>query len=167
MKFAVIGDSGTGERPQYQVAEQMAPVPRRFPIRSRDHAGRQHLRRSRRLGPRQEIRTAVQGTARRRRDVLCVARQSRQPKQPRISALPHGRSRATPRSRRRMSGSSRSTPTAGSRASRLARRRAQERETETVEDLLLPPSALFGRRHSRIGHQLARRARAPLCHATA
>jgi predicted MPP superfamily phosphohydrolase len=31
LKFAVIGDNGTGERPQFEVAEQMAAARRRFP----------------------------------------------------------------------------------------------------------------------------------------
>jgi hypothetical protein len=32
VKFAAIGDMGSGERPQYEVAEQMAAVHRRFPF---------------------------------------------------------------------------------------------------------------------------------------
>ena len=44
IKFLVIGDSGTGDRPQYEVAAKIAAALRAIPVRVRDHAGRQHVR---------------------------------------------------------------------------------------------------------------------------
>ena len=75
VKFAAIGDAGTGDPPQYDIAESDDAVPREVPVRPGHHARRQHLRRAGAIGPRQEVLAAVQSAARHRRQVLRLARQ--------------------------------------------------------------------------------------------
>ena len=67
VKFLVIGDTGTGDSSQYQVAPTDRRGAQALPVRVRDHARRQPLwqRGAERL--REQVREAVQAAARRRR----------------------------------------------------------------------------------------------------
>ena len=73
LKFAAIGDNGTGDRPQYEVAQQMTKVHATFPfdlvIMLGDNMyGGQTAGRFR-----QEVRAAVRAAARGRREIPGVA----------------------------------------------------------------------------------------------
>ncbi len=61
VKFAVIGDNGTGDRPEYEVGAQMARARASFAFDTVHHAGRQHVRQPGAGGLHQEVRAAVQG----------------------------------------------------------------------------------------------------------
>ncbi len=45
LKFAVIGDSGTGDSNQYKLAKVFTDIHQRFPYAVRADDGRQHVRR--------------------------------------------------------------------------------------------------------------------------
>ena len=116
VKFAVIGDSGTGEPAQYQLANQMARVHATFRVRPGPHARRQHLRRPGAAGPRQQVLEAVQGAARCGRQVLCVPGQPRQSRATVSTRCATWAASGTTPTRRRTSGSSRSTATSSIRS---------------------------------------------------
>ena len=111
VKFAVIGDNGTGEKEQYEVGAEMAKWQTALPVRLRDHARRQHVRQPEPPRLRQEVRGPVQGAARARRQVLRGARQPRQPGEPLLQAVEHERRALLHATRRTASASSCSTPT--------------------------------------------------------
>ena len=77
LKFGVMGDFGNGKREQYQLGEQMARVRAQFPFELMLTVGDNLYGGQRAERLRQEVRDALQGAARRRREVLRLARQPR------------------------------------------------------------------------------------------
>ena len=157
-KFAVLGDFGTGDRPQYQLGEQMADAAGQVPVRARDHGRRQHLRRRAAAGHEAEVRGPLQGPARRRRQVLCLARQSRRARAGPLRPLQHGRAnllhlqgaeggRQVLRPRDRLSDPG---------ADGVGREGDEERRRE-MEDSLLPSPALLVRQDPRLAPRAAPR----------
>ena len=91
VKFAVIGDTGTGSAPQFAVGRQMAdarvPFPFDFVIMLGDNMyGSQDSRAFRR-----EVRAPVRPAAAGRREVLRLARQPRQSDQSLLQIVQYGR----------------------------------------------------------------------------
>ena len=78
VKFAVIGDSGTGGSAQYRVAEQLDGVATQFPFEFVLMLGDNLYGGERPKRLREEVRGPVQAAARRGRQVLRLARQPRQ-----------------------------------------------------------------------------------------
>ena len=66
LKFAVIGDSGTGDSNQYRRGKGVHRPASAFSVRVRPDAGRQHVRRRERARFPAEVRDSVQAGARRR-----------------------------------------------------------------------------------------------------
>ena len=66
-------------------------VPRRVPLRFRDHDGRQHHRGRHACGHGEQVRDPLQAAPRRRSRVPCRPRQPRQPEPAFLRALQHGR----------------------------------------------------------------------------
>ena len=124
LRFAVIGDSGTGDRPQYQVGERLTESRSVVPVRVRAHARRQHLRQRAAAGLREEVRAPLQGAARPEDPVLRLARQPRRSEPALLQAVQHGRRSASTRSRRATSASSRWTATTWTRRSWSGSRRS-------------------------------------------
>ena len=79
VRFAVIGDMGTGEKPQYEVAEQMIAYRQKFPFEFVITLGDDLYRRERPERLRKQVRAALQAFARCGRKFLRGARQPRQP----------------------------------------------------------------------------------------
>ena len=91
LKFAAIGDNGTGDRPAVRGRAADGQLARDVSLRSRHHARRQHVRRPEAGRLRQEIRAAVRGAARGRREVPGLARQPRSAGAGLLQALQHER----------------------------------------------------------------------------
>ena len=89
-KFAVLGDFGTGSRQQFELGARDGESARALSLRDRHHRWRQHLRRRAPAGHVAEVRAAVQGAARRRREVLRLARQPRRPRAVQVRPVQHG-----------------------------------------------------------------------------
>ena len=90
VKFAAIGDAGTGDPPQYDIANQMTRFHAKFPfdrvimLGDNIYGGQ---------GPQdliQKIFAAVQGAARPGRQVLRHPRQPRRSRQPPVPPVEHG-----------------------------------------------------------------------------
>ena len=97
LKFGVMGDFGTGKREQYQLGEQMARVRAQFPFELMLTVGDNLYGGQRAEGLPQEVREALQGAARRRREVLRLARQPRLAPAELLRAVQHGRQAPTTR----------------------------------------------------------------------
>ena len=118
VKFAIIGDSGTGSSAQYKVAEQLIASRAKFPYEFVLMMGDNLYGGSGDEGLPEEVRGAVQAAARRRRQVLRVARQPRQPERTILQAVQHERRAVLHvQAESRASGSSRSTATTWTRRS--------------------------------------------------
>ena len=91
LKFGVLGDFGTGSREQYELGDADGQRARAFPVRARHHRRRQPVRGAAPAGFPEQVREAVQGAARRRREVLRVARQPRRAASSALQAVQHGR----------------------------------------------------------------------------
>ena len=92
IKFAIIGDSGRGSKEQHEVAAQMVAFRQRFDYKFVLMAGDNIYEgpATRRRLP-AEVRRALQAAARRRRQVLRRARQSRRHQPDLLQAVQHGR----------------------------------------------------------------------------
>ena len=153
VKFAVIGDTGTGDSHQLAIAKAARRVPvRKFPFEFVVMMGDNLYGGDSAEGLREEVREPVQAAARRRREVLRVARQPRQPERAALQAVQHER-RALLHVQARRS----ERPVLRARqqlhrrqAAGLARQGARGQRIG-LEDLLLPPSAVFVRRDARVG----------------
>jgi hypothetical protein len=55
VRFAVIGDSGSGERLQYETADRLRLAHQQFPFEFALMLGRQHLRRQNPAGLREKV----------------------------------------------------------------------------------------------------------------
>ena len=77
LKFLVFGDFGTGDKPQYELAQRMVDLYKTFPFQMVALVGDNlyRLRASARL--QEEVRGSLQTAPRRRREVLRVAREPR------------------------------------------------------------------------------------------
>ena len=114
LKFAILGDTGTGSSDQIKIAKQLSAFRGKFPFEFVLLPQRQHVRRGETVGLREEIRAAVQADPRRRREVLRLARQPRRPQSADVQAVQHERRAVLlvpPVTNRRRPGSSRSTAT--------------------------------------------------------
>ena len=91
LKFAVIGDSGTGGRQQYEVAQRMGEAHAQYPFELVLMMG-DNLYGSRAAARlRTEVRAPLQAAARRQSEVLRLAREPRRPRAALLQALQHGR----------------------------------------------------------------------------
>ena len=167
VKFLVIGDTGTGGSEQRAVADRIAEVHKMFPFEFAIMLGDNLYGGEGPSDFRQEVRGALQAAARRRREVLRVARQPRRPDPALLQALQHERrevlllqgAQAGPRRARRgaVLRARQQLHVAGT--ARVAREGA-EGERLGLEDPLLPPSALLVGREARRRRGAARAARA-------
>ena len=102
VKFAVIGDSGRGTTAQREVADQMVRYHQQFAFPFTIMLGDNLYEGAATPDDyRAEVRGAVQGAARRRRPVLCGARQPRRPARDPLRAVQHERPPLLLASRRR------------------------------------------------------------------
>ena len=90
VRFAVIGDNGTGKTPQYEVGARLAAARAGFPFEFVIMLG-DNLYGSSTRGLRGQVRATLRAAAAGRRGVLRRARQPRQAGQPQLPALQHGR----------------------------------------------------------------------------
>ena len=160
VKFAVIGDNGTGEQPQYEVGRQMASLPRQFPFDFVIMLGDNLYGSQNAAGLRDQVRGPVQAAARRGREVLRVARQPRQPEATASTSRATWAASATTRSRRTTSASSCSTPTTSIRSSATGSSSELQELDRRLEDRLLPSPALLIGAPPRLADRPARRPRA-------
>ena len=91
VRFAVIGDTGTGDSHQRDVAAQLASWRVKFPFAFVVMMGDNLYGGDSPKDYQQRIRDSLQGAAGRRREVLRVARQSRQPQRALVQAVQHER----------------------------------------------------------------------------
>ena len=91
LKFGVLGDFGTGERAQYQLAEQMAKLHERFPFELVILVGDNIYGGERAEDFRTQVRDARTSRCSTRRQVLRLARQPRRPEPALLQAVQHGR----------------------------------------------------------------------------
>ena len=171
VRFAVMGDTGTGDARAVRGGAADGRVPRRVPLRFRDHAGRQHHRVGHPCGDADQVRDALQAAPRRRSRVPRGPRQPRQPDRAFLQALQHGRRallhlpgvrgrdgkagrrwRALLRPRHRLPGQA---------AARLAGGGAVVLELG-LEDRVLPSPPVLVRQHPRIRARIEGDPRAPL-----
>ena len=156
-RFAVIGDTGTGDRHQVAVAKELTTWRTKFPFEFVLMMGDNLYGGDDAEGLREEVRDSLQAAARRRREVLRVARQPRRPERAPLQAVQHERrallhvqartwQRPLLRARQQLR---------GREAAGLARQGAGG-ERIGLEDLFLPSSAVFVRGDARIGRASAR-----------
>jgi hypothetical protein len=159
VKFAVIGDTGTGDKHQLAVAKQLTTTRAQFPVRLRRDDGRQHLRRQLAKDYDKKF-AAPTSRCSMRRQVLRGARQSRRPERAFYKPFNMNgeryysfkpRRRAVLRARQQLH---------GPEAAGLARRPAGG-ERIGLEDLLLPSPARI-RRGRRMDPTTSAHARADL-----
>ena len=91
LKFAVIGDSGTGSSSQYRVAQQLWASHASYPYEFVVMLGDNLYGGERRQGLQEEVRGSVQADARCETQVLRDARQPRQPEPAPVQAVQHER----------------------------------------------------------------------------
>ena len=91
VQFLAIGDTGTGDSAQYEVAAQVAKAHAVFPFTFAIMMGDNMYGSERHAGLREEVRDSVQAAARRESRVLRVAGQSRRPEPAPLQAVQHER----------------------------------------------------------------------------
>ena len=90
LKFAVIGDFGTGRTRPVPARRADGEPARTLSVRARHHRRRQHLRQRPAAGLKQKFELPYKAAARRRREVLRLARQSRRARAGALPAVQHG-----------------------------------------------------------------------------
>ena len=158
LKFAVLGDNGTGDTAAVRRGTADGGRPRDVSVRHGRDARRQHVRAAGPAGLRHQVRAPVCGAAPGGRALLRVTGQSRQPGQPLLQAVQHGRRAVLHlREEERAVFRARYQP-ARSEAAGLVGRGAPALR-RPVADLLLPSPHLLRRRSPWIGCFAARRTR--------